>query len=399
MADFDAIILTSTSRVKVGGLRCSERGRRVAVKAGATRVLVVDETTDAAAITRFVAEQPARGLVVVDAIDHVVHVPLLAPVQRDGARVVVDEHGEFAGCVRSDRARRDELVAAIAPGGSTAAARGTALATLAAAWRAAGVEPQVHGDIARHPARTPAERKAATYFLFGLVRKAQDTWLVRNFNRKVSYPFTRLMLPTPITPNMISVVVFIIGVIGCIVLTQPGYWPPVWGTSLLLFAGYIDGCDGEIARIRLESSPLGAWIDTMADEATTVVFSACLGLHVYNSHGLAHPWLAWTIVAATAMAMFAVYCVYYYLLATGTSGNSQDYPTSGGILDILRLFVRREMINLGSFLLALAGQVEALYAVFLLGGVVTSVVLGSQHIKLRRARRAAQRGLLTTPTA
>ncbi len=395
MSDFDAIVLASTSRVKVGGLRCSERGRRVAVKAGAARALLVDETVSAAAIEAFAAEHPERDLVIVDADEHVVHVPLLVPVKGDGVRVVVDEQRRFAGCLRSERARRDELVAAIAPVG----ARGEALAAVASRWREAGVDTQVHGDIARHPARTHAERKAATYFLFGLVRKAQDTWLVRNFNRKVSYPFTRLMLPTPITPNMISIAVFIIGVIGCIVLTQPGYGPPVWGTALLLFAGYIDGCDGEIARIRLESSPLGAWLDTMADEATTVVFSACLGLHVYNTHGQAHPWIPWTIVAATAMAMFAVYCVYYFLLATGTSGNSQDYPTNGGILDILRLFVRREMINLCSFLLALAGQTTVLYALFFLGGVVSSSVLGAQHIKLRRARRAAARGLVSTPIA
>jgi len=394
--DLDAIVLTSTSRVKVGGLRCSERGRRVAIKGGADRVLLVDETTPVEAIAAWAKEHPARELVVVDAIDHVVHTPLVNALKGTSSRIAVNDAGAFAGAVKADVAHREELVAALVAASPTA--RGEALATQAAAWRAVGVETAVHGDIARHPARTPAERKAATYFLFGLVRKAQDTWLVRTINRKVSYPFTRLMLPTPITPNMISIGVFIIGVIGCIVLTQPGYWPPVYGTLLLLFAGYLDGCDGEIARIRLESSPLGAWIDTMADEATTVVFSVCLGLHVYNSHGGNDDFLIAAIVAGALMASFAVYCVYYWLLSAGTSGNSQDYPTNGGLLDFLRLFVRREMINLGSTIMALAGQATILYALFLVGGVVTSAVLGAQHIKLRRENRAKRASVAPSTT-
>jgi phosphatidylglycerophosphate synthase len=368
----------------------------VAIKGGADRVLLVDETTPAETITAWTKEHPARELVVVDAIDHVVHTPLVTALKGTSSRIATNPAGEFAGAVKSDVAHREELVSALVA--ASPATRGEALATQAATWRAAGVETSVHGDIARHPARTPAERKAATHFLFGLVRKAQDTWLVRTINRKVSYPFTRLLLPTPITPNMISIAVFIIGVIGCIVLTQPGYWPPVYGTLLLLFAGYIDGCDGEIARIRLESSPLGAWIDTMADEATTVVFSICLGLHVYNSHGGNDDFLIAAIVAGALMASFAVYCVYYWLLSAGSSGNSQDYPTNGGLLDFLRLFVRREMINLGSTIMALAGQATVLYALFLVGGVVTSAVLGAQHIKLRRENRAKRASVAPSTT-
>lgn len=362
----------------VCGLSLTERARRVARKAGATEVVL--DTVPAG----------DRPLLVIDATEHVVHTPLIAPLLATGATgIAVNAAGDFAGAVLAVGPQRAELAAAIETGP-------TAIAALVASWRAAGVATSPHGEIARHPARNRSERRAAVAFLFQLVRKAQDTFLVRNFNRRVSYPFTRLMLPTPITPNMISVAVFFIGAFGCVWLTQPGYWPPVIGTLVILFAGYIDGCDGEIARIRLETSKLGAWLDTIADEATTVVFVTCLGLHVYASHGAAYPWLLWVVIGASVLAVVSVYCIYYYLLATNGSGNSQDYPTSGGILAFLRLLVRREVINLASVLLALAGQVVVLYALIALGGVISAGVLLPQHLALRVRRRRAARAPAAT---
>lgn len=366
-----AIVLAAASgelaRVRVCGLTLGERARRVVAKAGAE---IIDPNG-----------RPDGDLLVVDATDHVIHSPLVAALRiGDGAtRIAVDEHGEYAGAVIASGSHRAELAAAAAEGAP-------AVAALAARWRAQGIPVVGHGELARHPARTADERKACVQFLFRLVRKPQDTFLVRHFNRRVSYPFTRLLLPTPITPNMISIAVFLIGAVGCLVLTRAGYWPPVIGTAIILFAGYIDGCDGEIARIRLETSKLGAWLDTLADEATTVLFVTCVGLHVYNTHG--HDWIQWVVIGSAAVALTSVYCIYYYLLRVGGSGNSQDYPTSSSILDFLRLFIRRETINLGSFLFAVIGQVEILWALLVLGGVISCSVLVPQHLQLRRGSRA-----------
>ena len=379
---FDVLVLATRARAKVAGLTLAERARRVAVRAGAERVFVAVEG-DAAGVTAWAAERPGSPLVVVDATDHAVHVPLLRALESaDGAaRLAVDPTDAFAGALRADAARRAELVTAATAGPA-------AVVALAQAWRTAGVATAAHGPVARHPARTPAERRAAyTYLYRGMVMKPQDSWLVRNINRKVSYPFTRLLIPlTWLSPNMISIIVFLIGVSGCVYLTQPGYLPPVIGTSLLLFAGYLDGCDGEIARLRLESSKLGAWIDTMCDEATTVISITCFGLHAYNSYG--HTYLAWAAGIGGALAILSVYCVYYFLLATGAS-NSQDYPISGGLVDKLKMLVRRESINLWSFVACVAGLADLLFALLLLGGVATAAILVPQHLALRRSRRVA----------
>ncbi len=124
----------------------------------------------------------------------------------------------------------------------------------------------------------------------------------------------------------------------------------------------------------------------MCDEATTVISITCFGLHAYNSYG--HTYLAWAAGIGGALAILSVYCVYYFLLATGAS-NSQDYPISGGLVDKLKMLVRRESINLWSFVACVAGLADLLYALLLLGGVVTAAVLVPQHLALRRSRRAA----------
>lgn len=381
-SEFDAIVVGTSSRATVCGLTLVERARRVALKAGAGRVLVVDAVTPLLDEVRaWAAAEPSRRLVVVDVREHVIHVPLIQAALGASSAVVVEPSGAFAGAMLADVGQRDELLAAVT--------RPDGLADLAARWREQGLRTEPYGELARHPARTARERKEAVYFLFGLIRKAQDSWLVRNFNRKVSYPFTRVLLPLKfISPNMISIAVFLMGAIGCYVMTTPTYGAAVLGTGIILFAGYIDGCDGEVARLRLESSKLGAWIDTMADEATTVLTVVCVGIHVYRLHPL--PWLGWTVVIAGILAAIGVLLIYYYLLTSGGSGNSQDYPTSSRILAFLRYLIRREMVNLGSFALCLLGLVEVLYTFLAIGALVSSSVLGVQTIQRMRTPRPAE---------
>ena len=37
------------------------------------------------------------------------------------------------------------------------------------------------------------------------------------------------------------------------------------GAILSVFASILDGCDGEVARLKFQESPLGCWMDTVCD--------------------------------------------------------------------------------------------------------------------------------------
>lgn len=95
---------------------------------------------------------------------------------------------------------------------------------------------------------TTAELRKMCQDLGGDQNEAQTTFGLAN--RLVSIYLTKIFLKTSLTPNWITVigtVVYILG-IACFVL---GNWVgALVGFSLLVFAGILDACDGEVARFR-----------------------------------------------------------------------------------------------------------------------------------------------------
>ena len=408
-AGFDAIVLAVSphARARIAGVALVERGRRVVTKLGARRVRVIESAADAAGLGAWAAERGDHALLVLQAGDQLVHTGLAAPlVAGAGAgtgprRLAVGPDGAFAGALWAEGAAIDEVVAAVV------AAPATADRDIAARWPDATAI--AHGAIARHPATTPAERAGARRMLMGLIDKAEDGPVSRYVYRPVSRVLTSVLVHTPITPNQVSVVVGLLGLAGCW-LTARGDYTGLWlGAALVLLGGFIDGCDGEIARIKLQFSPIGAWLDTLVDEATTTAYLIAIGLHTH--HRLADAtWVVPSIWVGTLAYLIGIACIYYYLVVVSKTGNSQHYvgtlevvEEAGGpalrkprpkpsrvppwmrtIGAAMAHMIRRDFINLGALVLALADQYLLIYGTMLLGGVLTALVVGPEHLRLRR---------------
>ena len=416
---FDAVVVagSSSAAARVLGLTLVERGRRVAAKLGARRVLTLDGPAAAGALAAWDAGRGKAGLLVLRAADQVVHMPLAEPLL-DGAtalrRVAVTPEGDYAGALYAEGPGAAEVVAALA------AAPADGDRALAARWLAPGspdlAEPRVHGDIARHAATTAAERRGAQRMLLGLLLKSEDGPVTKYVYRPVSRPLTRLLVGTPITPNQVSILVLVIGMAGCWFTAQRGQTNLIIGTSLVLAAGFIDGCDGEIARLRLLSSKLGAWLDTVVDELTTTVFFVAIGWHVH----LHRPadWVIPSIVVGVVCYVALIYGIYYFLIVVSKTGNSQHYVGKLEVVDdpahgvglrprpvgpptlppwlrsagtALAQVIRRDFINLGSVAIAFANGYLFIYLSMLAGGVVTAVIILPEHIRLRRQLRDLRR--------
>ncbi len=406
MGRFDAIIAANAlhAQGRVAGLTLVERARRVAVRAGADRVLVLDGDTTTCEFARSLA--PNAGVLFIDARAQVVHTDLVKPVAgSDAERLVVVDDAGYAGALWAGPSASQELIAALNDSPNDGDA------SLAERWLAdpsARIELEA-GAIARHQATNRAERKAAARMLYGIIHKGQDGPITRYIYRPVSLPITRVLLQLPITPNQVTIFCAALSAVGIYLTAQYSYASVVWGAALIQIAGFLDGCDGEIARLKLLSSKLGAWLDTVVDEATSVGYVGALGYHVYLHHG--DSWLYSLIFVALATHLIPIYVIYYYLIVVAGSGNSQDYQGkvqivggSGGepwrlepvpeppkqrgpilawCAEYIPHVLRRDFLALMAMGLVVLNQTEILYGILFTGSVIAVSVLTPEHFLLR----------------
>jgi uncharacterized protein (TIRG00374 family) len=99
-----------------------------------------------------------------------------------------------------------------------------------------------------------------------------DSWLVKptdgvfaRMNRRISVPISRQLIKFPITPNMVSMFTLGVGVASGVFFACGGYWNVLTGAVLSVWASILDGCDGEVARLKLLESDFGCWLETVCD--------------------------------------------------------------------------------------------------------------------------------------
>jgi phosphatidylglycerophosphate synthase len=85
------------------------------------------------------------------------------------------------------------------------------------------------------------------------------------FNRRMSLPISIALIRTPLTANQLSVTLVAVGFYAGWLFSLGTYWTGVFAAFLSLAASILDGCDGEIARLKYQESALGCWIETIGD--------------------------------------------------------------------------------------------------------------------------------------
>jgi phosphatidylglycerophosphate synthase len=411
-----AVILAESpiARVRVAGLTARERAVRVARKVGAARVVVVGAPADRAAL------RDLSGDVLVLRADQLVHTPLAAPiVDASTTAIAVAPDGGYAGAFVARGAAAAKVLDQLARGDSDADV-------------AAGIEqaPRIaHGSVARHSLATEADRRAAHRLLYTILVKPQDNAITRWMYRPVSFPLTRALAWTPITPNQISYGVAAMVALGCWVTAHASHGLAFLGTAIVLAASYLDCCDGEIARVKLLSSRLGAWLDTIIDEASSIGYMIALGWHCHLAYGADYlgdigfdPWLA-GIALGVVVYGGSIYGVYYNIIVAVGSANSQDYVgrfevvpgTTPGTRRLAaatpraiaprhdwprRLvwlatygpyIVRRDFISWGATLLAATTLTQVSFVLQIAGGTAAAIVVVMDHLRLRALRREVTR--------
>jgi phosphatidylglycerophosphate synthase len=112
--------------------------------------------------------------------------------------------------------------------------------------------------------RTAADLSAAEQTIRRSSYKHTDNTLAR-FNRRISLPISVALIPTPLTANQLSIGLVALGFYSAWLFSLGHYVAGVIGAFLSLAASILDGCDGEIARLKYQESALGCWIETFGD--------------------------------------------------------------------------------------------------------------------------------------
>lgn len=414
-AALDAIILADDplAAVRIAGLTARERATRSAKKAGATRVLVVDGARDEVTTWRNGSTAP---LLVIRA-DQLVHTLLVAPLvaampEGDGVAIAVGPDGVYAGAYLATGTAAASATAAIAKGDNTAEFAGTE-----------SVKRVEHGAIARHPIATPEDRAGAHELLYRLMVKPQDNAISRYVFRPVARRLSKVLVHTPITPNMLTMLVAAMIGVTCVLTATDDMRLVIIGALIQASTGYIDCCDGEIARLKLMSSKFGAWLDTIVDEASTLAYMVAIGWHCHLVWG--HPGFdMWTglILVGLVTYPWSVFCIYYNIIVGVGSANSQDYaskfeivaagegavrivpvppkkivrekplpPVIRQIVEFAPNIVRRDFIVWAALAFALLHLTHVSFLVQVTGGVISAAICTKDHLHLRGLRRSVAR--------
>ena len=123
------------------------------------------------------------------------------------------------------------------------------------------------------------------------LKKATDGPVSRYLNRPISVRITKCLLKTNITPNHVSFLSFVLSLIGGIFFFLGGYINLVVGGILAQVSSIIDGCDGEIARLKFQVSDFGEWFDAVLDRYADAMLLFGLTLHIYSANRSIFPLL------------------------------------------------------------------------------------------------------------
>ncbi|PIR19407.1 MAG: hypothetical protein COV48_02145, partial [Elusimicrobia bacterium CG11_big_fil_rev_8_21_14_0_20_64_6] len=159
-------------------------------------------------------------------------------------------------------------------------------------------------------ARGPAAARSAA-ILYARLAKENDGYLAK-FDRTLSIAISKALLPFPVTPNHVTTAGLVLGLLGAWWLAAPSASLQFYGALVLWFCCLLDGCDGEIARLKHLSSPSGAAYDVWADHFAHLATFVALPIGVARLHP-GQDWLVPGVLLVTGF-LACGFSVWYLVL-------------------------------------------------------------------------------------
>ena len=112
-----------------------------------------------------------------------------------------------------------------------------------------------------------------------------DSPITRIFSRPASRLLTRMFLNLPISPNQITLFSFCLGLASAYYFFQGSYLTSVIAATLLVLSTWVDGADGEIARLKFMETEIGKKLDIYGDNIVHFFVFTAIGIGIFTRTG------------------------------------------------------------------------------------------------------------------
>lgn len=169
-------------------------------------------------------------------------------------------------------------------------------------------------DLAALPAYAPERRRevplvwalptdadgarAVTATIVAAAQKGCLDWPARYLHAPIEDAVVRLLLPTAVTPNMVTLANAAVALVAVVAFAGGWLWT---GLILALVCGPLDGVDGKLARSRIEFSRLGE-LEHVLDKVAEYGWFAAVAAHFAHALGHDGPWAVAALLIGFALA-------------------------------------------------------------------------------------------------
>ncbi len=250
--------------------------------------------------------------------------------------------------------------------------------------------PPPEGD----DASDAAGRRALERKLLQSLVKPSEGFMSRHVERRISLAVTRRLMNERITPNQMTWISTGVGLLGACCFLFSGRGFAIAGAVLFLVHSILDGCDGELARLRHQESRAGGLLDFWSDNVVHVAVFLALGA------GWSREAASFLPLVIAGLAVFGTVFAAAWVHATTLVSRDQGPPgplyvsvapnaAASRAVRLADVLSRRDFIWL-VLLLAIVGWIRVFLVLAAVGAPLYAALL--VWIRIREARHAAGGG-------
>lgn len=212
---------------------------------------------------------------------------------------------------------------------------------------------------------TPEALSYAENKLFEACRKETDGIISKHFNRHISLGISKTIINTPISANFMTLITSIVGILSGVFMAQGEYFWMVMGAIFFKLSSILDGCDGEISKLKLTQSQTGAWLDTLSDNFTYVIFLVGICIALFKQ---GHPHIVFMSGLAGFGLLMSLGIMFFYLVKNKKDGTllaiQEEFHAESkksfikNILSKLQFMTKRDFFSVVFLILTILGRID-----------------------------------------